>query len=363
MLEKLAEKMTLKVSISNETVIRVMTLVLAFFLGLQLLYELRPALTLLAVAFFLALALNPPVSYLARRLPGGSRALATAVSYLAVISALALVIYATVPPLVSQSKDFFEKFPTYAEELKHGNGILAKQVDTFGLEDDIERFQSEYKERVPDAGGPIFNLFQRISANVLSVLTVFVLAFFMLVEGPQWLRRFNEMQPKSKREHRTALLNKMHGVVTGYVNGQLLVAFIGGVTALTAMSVLKLFGIEIPFIIPMAAIIFLTGLIPLIGNTLGAIVVVGVSLFSTLLGAIIMAVFFLVYQQIENNAIQPVIQSKAVELSPLLILVAAILGVTLAGFLGALLAIPVAGCIKVLLYDSVEERRQKAQHK
>lgn len=360
MLQKLAEKMTLRVSMSNHTLIRLLLVALVFILGLQFLYATRSALTLVVVAFFLALALNPPVSWLSRRLPGNSRGLATAVAYLAVLLFLGLIIYATVPPLVSQTRDFIDKLPDYAEELKDGDSFAARQVERFQLADEIDEFESWATSNLSDVAGPIFSLLQRIGANLISVITVLVLTFFMLVEGPQWMRRFLALQPKSKRAHRQALAERMYRVVTGYVNGQLIVAFIAATSALTIMSVLKVFNIDIPFIIPLSAIVLITGLIPLIGNTLGAVIVVAVSLFESIPAAIIMAVFFLIYQQIENNAIQPVIQARSVEMTPLMILIAAIFGVTVAGLLGALLAIPVAGCLRILFNDYVDRHKLRS---
>lgn len=361
MLHKLAEKMTLRVSMTNHTLVRLMIVILGFVLGLQFIYATRSALTLVVVAFFLALALNPPVSWLSQRLPGNSRGLATAVAYLVVLLFISLIIYATVPPLITQTRDFIDKLPTYAQELKTGDSFAAKQVERFKLADEIDEFEGWATENLQDAAGPIFSLLQRIGANLVSVITVLVLTFFMLVEGPQWMRRFLELQPKTKRAHRKAIAERMYRVVTGYVNGQLLVAFIASVSALTVMSVLKLFNIDIPFIIPLSAIILITGLIPLIGNTLGAVIVVAVALFESVPAAIIMAVFFLIYQQVENNAIQPVIQARSVEMTPLMILVAAIFGVTLAGLLGALLAIPVAGCLRIVFNDYVDRHKLRSR--
>lgn len=363
MFKSFSEKMTLKVTVSNKTVVRVLALVVAFSLGMQLLYTTRTALTLIIVSAFLAIALNPSVSFLSRRLPGNSRVLGTAIAYLAVLSAIGSILYATVPPLVMQTGQFVEKLPVYVENLKTGEGFASQQVARFELSDELDSLEDQLTDRLSRAGGPLFSILQRISANVVSTITVLVLTFFMLVEGPLWKDKLLLLQPKSQREHRHDLAQRMYRVVTGYVNGQLLVAFIASAAALTMMSVLRLFSINIPFIIPLSAIIFITGLIPLIGNTLGAVIVVAVALFASLPAALIMAVFFLVYQQIENNAIQPVIQARSVEMTPLTILVAAIIGVSAAGLLGALLAIPVAACLRILLNDYVLQHRYKAAEK
>jgi predicted PurR-regulated permease PerM len=145
----------------------------------------------------------------------------------------------------------------------------------------------------------------------------------------------------------------MYNVVTGYVNGQLLIASIAGLTSLVAMVV-----VGIPNAIALAGVVALTGLIPLIGATLGAVIIVAVALFQSLGQAVFMLIFFIVYQQVENNAIQPYVQSKALEISPLLVLVAVIIGVSLGGLLGGFLAIPVAACARILLLDYIEQRNQ-----
>lgn len=349
MLDKLVEKMTIKVSVSNKTLMRIMLAIIGFILLINFVMATRSAITFVVVSFFLALALNPPVSALSKRLPSNSRGLATAIAYVSVIAVIGFILYAMVPPLVRQTRTFINNLPTYVENIKNGDNFAARQVDRFKLEDDLENIQSQASQRLSGIGGPVFSILQRVTANIITVLTVLVLTFFMLVEGPAWADRFLLLQPKSKRKERRDLAQKMYRVVTGYVNGQLLVALMAGLSALTMMSVLKVFDINIPFILPLATVIFVTGLIPLIGNTLGAVIVVTVALFESLPAAIVMLVFFLLYQQIENNVVQPIIQARAVDLSPLMVLVAAVFGITLAGFLGALLAIPVAGCIRVLI--------------
>ena len=133
------------------------------------------------------------------------------------------------------------------------------------------------------------------------MFTILVLTFFMLVEGPKWIERFWAIHPREHRSHRQHIAQKMYAVVVGYVNGQLLVAFIAAMSALVMMTILKLFGIDIPFIIPMSAIVGLFGLIPLIGATLGAVLVVAVALFESVAAAVIMAIFFLIYQQVLSN--------------------------------------------------------------
>jgi predicted PurR-regulated permease PerM len=146
----------------------------------------------------------------------------------------------------------------------------------------------------------------------------------------------------------------MYNIVTGYVNGQLLIASIAGLSSLVMMVIIGL-----PNPIALAGVVALTALLPLIGATLGAVLVVIVALFQSLTQAILMLVFFIIYQQIENNAIQPYVQSRALDISPLLVLVAVIVGIQLGGLVGGFLAIPIAACVKILALDYVQQRNKR----
>lgn len=359
----LKDKMTIKVTVSNKTIVRIMAVVLSFVIGLTFLYVTRQALVLIAVAFFLALALNPPVSNIAKRLPSGSRGLATAISYLAVLAVLAMLAYAVIPPLIRESRNLIDKLPVYIEDLKTDDNFIANTAQNLGIVDDLSSAQEEITEKLSEAGGPFLGFLQRLSSSAVAILTILVLTFFMLVEGPRWMGYLWELHPKEYRKRRQELAGKMYRVVTGYVNGQLLIASIAAFSTLIILTVLRLFDINIPFPIPLAALVGLFGLIPLIGATIGSVVVIIVALFESVAAAIIMLVFFIIYQQIENNAIQPIIQAKTVDMSPLMILIVAIIGVTLAGLLGAVLAIPVAASLKILLNDYIERHHLASKTK
>jgi predicted PurR-regulated permease PerM len=152
----------------------------------------------------------------------------------------------------------------------------------------------------------------------------------------------------------------MYRVVSAYVNGQVLIAAIAATGALVALLVLAAF-FDVPYslALPLSGVIFITSMIPMIGATIGTIIVTLVLLFSDISAAFIFMAYFIVYQQIENNLVQPAVQSRSVELTALSVLAAVLVGVYLLGILGALLAIPIAGCIRVLVNDFVEHRHDK----
>jgi len=199
-----------------------------------------------------------------------------------------------------------------------------------------------------------------VGTAVISTITVLVLTFMMLIEGPGWFEKIIAIQPKDKRESRRALARRMYRVVTNYVNGQVIVAFIAGTFALIGLMVASnVFNVSINAV-ALAAIIMLFGLLPLIGATIGAVIVVLACLLVSAPLAITMGIYFIIYQQIENLTIQPYVQSKTNSLTPLTVFVAALIGANLGGIMGAFVAIPVAGCIRILVSDYYSKRSVQA---
>lgn len=348
-----------KLDIDNRTIVRVALVVASIWLGLQAVFLMRTALIWLLIAFFLAMALNPPVSYIAKRIPGNSRALATGISYVVVLGVLGTFLASTLPPLVTETRNLVNTIPSRVEELRQSSrdGFIADIIDKYDLTDEAQQLAANLTSRLGDIGGPIVSGIGKVTSSLVAFITILVLTFLMLVEGPQWLELFWSYHPKARREHNKQLALRMYGVVTSYVNGQLLIASIAGLASLVAMVL-----VDIPNPIALAGVIVMTGLIPLIGATLGAVIIVIVALFQSVGQALIMLIFFVIYQQIENNAIQPYVQSKSLEISPLLVFVAVILGVQSGGLLGGFLAIPVAACLRIIAldYSSQQELKKKA---
>ncbi len=349
-------KSDVTVTFSNRTIVRVIVLIVATLLGLQLLKTIAQPLILIFVAFFLALALNPAVSWIAGKLKSNSRVRATGAAYILVLAVLISFFSLVIPPLVSETRDFVTDLPATIDSFKTQDSTLAEFVRNNNLDQQLSDLSNDFRNRFSDFRQPLINTAGRIGSMLISTVTVLVLTFMMLVEGPRWLERLLAIQPAAKRERYKKLSTKMYRAVTGYVNGQLLVALIGAGFALVALLIAStVLDVSINAV-ALAGIVALTGLIPLIGNTLGAVLVVLVCLFSSATLAIVMAVFFLIYQQVENATIQPYIQAKTNELTPLLVFIAALLGANIAGLLGALVAIPTASCIKILLEDFYARR-------
>jgi predicted PurR-regulated permease PerM len=259
---------------------------------------------------------------------------------------------------VRQTADFITDVPSTINEFQNQDSTLANFVRRYNLNEQLNDLSRDFSRRViPQVRGEIFSTATRIGSTIVSVITVLVLTFMMLVEGPLWIRRFWALQPSRNREHNKILARKMYRVVTGYVNGQLLVAIIAGAFALVALLITStLLDVSINAV-ALAGIIALTGLIPMIGATIGAVIVVFISLLASAPLALIMAIFFLIYQQIENVTIQPYIQSRQNELTPLLVFIAALVGVGFGGILGAFIAIPAAGCIKIGIEEYLTRKK------
>lgn len=348
--------MKVKLDVENKTIIRIFLLMAGIWLSIQLLYQIRHGLLLLLLSFVLALALNKPVSYMASRIKWGGRGLATGIAYLVVILILGTFLYVVTPPIVNESTKFFNTIPQTIEDLKDtsNGGVISEFIDKYDLEDEANDFVKNATSEVSNLASPIVSGVGKVSAGLISMITVLVLTFFMLVEGPDWAEKFWKFTPKKDLEHNKMLARKMQSVVTGFVNGQLLLALMAGVSSLIMMLILGL-----PNAVALAGIVMLFALIPMIGTITGAIIVVLVSMTQSFVTAMIMLAFFIIYQQIENNTLQPYIQSKAVDLSPLLILVSAIFGFSLGGVLGGFLAIPIAAAGQVLVKDYFEQKALK----
>ncbi|MGB3023466.1 MAG: AI-2E family transporter [Candidatus Saccharimonadales bacterium] len=362
--------MKVHIDVDRKTFINFGLVVLVFVTSLFLIIKAREPLAIIGVSIFLALALNPPVSYIARRLPGRSRVMATALSYIAVLAFLGTTLFLVVPPVVEQSSKFASTVPEIIDQVTSQRHLIDDFVTRYGLEQQldssIENAKSQASAVANDIGKVLVNGATGLFNGALTMIFILVLTFLMLIEGPDWMKKiWGLYQDPVRLERHRSVVSKMYRVVVGYVNGQLLVALIAAMTSLVVILLLSLlFPLPANLALPLATIIFLMDLIPMVGATLGAVVVTLILSLNDTTAAIIFAVYFFVYQQVENNFIAPVIQSKKVELSALSVLVAILIGVSIFGLIGGLISIPIAGCIRVLMVDYLEhaekERAEKA---
>jgi predicted PurR-regulated permease PerM len=187
---------------------------------------------------------------------------------------------------------------------------------------------------------------------VAAVVTITFLTLFMLLEGPSWVQASIDMLPEERRPRWRAIADDIYRMVGRYVTGNLLISLIAGV-----VTTIVLLALGVPFALALGLVVAILDLIPLAGATLGAIVVTLVALSHSVTAAVVVLVFFVVYQQIENHVLQPLIYGRTVRLSPLAILISVLIGSQVAGVVGALAAIPVGGTVQILLDNWRDSRR------
>jgi predicted PurR-regulated permease PerM len=237
------------------------------------------------------------------------------------------------------------------DQVHNQDSSLGKFIRDHHLQGQVDKLSQQLSARVDNFSGTAISTISHIGSSLFAVLTVIVLTVMMLAEGPRWRRIFEQLIPDRHTKRSRRLAHDMHRVIQGYVNGQVLLATIA---SLLIVPMLFILGISKP--LALMVIIFICGLIPMVGHTIGAVIVTTVALFHSLPAAIIILVYYILYQQIENYVVQPRIQANATNMSALLVFISVILGVNFGGLLGGLVAIPVAGCIRVAVLDYLESR-------
>jgi predicted PurR-regulated permease PerM len=334
--------------ISGRTVLKVLAITAAFFGLLAVAWQVRLQLVWIGTAFFLSVALNPLVEKLARFMPRKSRSLAVASVFVLAGSVLAFLLVALVPPLVQQTQHLVTNTPRYTDDLVHGNSVVSEQIRAYHLVERVKDSQNELLRYVSSAGGSFISIVQRVFASFAAALTILVLTIFMLLEGPRWLAVFWHLVPAKRREHAQALANQMYKAVTGYVTGYLMMSlFAAGLT----MILLSILGV--PYAIPLGILVGIFDWLPLVGATIGAAIVVIAALFESTTAGLVMLAFFLIYQQVENHILQPLVQGRTVKMSPLLVLISVLIGIGVGGILGAIVAIPAGASVQILVRDLV----------
>jgi predicted PurR-regulated permease PerM len=340
------------VQISARTVAKILLTTVAVVGGLYLVWQIRSVIGIVFVALFLAVALGPAVDFFERRLRG-RRAIAILLTYLSLVSFVGLIGFLVVPPIVEQTAKFVENVPEYVADLRD-NSQIRKLDQKYDVTHRLEQEAAKLPARFGDAASTLQALVAGVFTAVITIVTVLVLAFFFLLDGRRlfaWTVR--ELGPvRGPRAQRIA--EDVYRSVGGYVTGNLVISLIAGVSTYLVLTVLG-----VPFAMPLAVLMAFLDLIPLVGASIaGAVIAIVAGLGGDFpADLIVWGVFFLVYQQIENNLLQPLIYRRTVALHPLLVIVAILVGANLLGIVGALLAIPIAGAIQIVVKDWWRGRR------
>ena len=357
--------MKVRIEIDTKTFVRFWLVVIGFAFAILAIYSARTALIILGVAFFLALALNAPVTQLAKRLPGRSRVAGTALAYVLVVAILGTFIFLVVPPVAQQTMKFADTVPGLVENARSQWTGLNTFVEKYNLQPQVDRAVESFRGNATgwaaDIGRNILAGVGSVVGALTSLLLVLVLSFLMLVEGPMWMKRIWGIygDPQRMERHRS-VARRMYGVVTGYVTGQLTVSAIGALASgLVVFALSFFFNIPANLALPTVAIAFTLSLIPMFGATIGGILISLLLAFNDVTAAVVFIIFFVVYQQVENNFVSPTIQSKKVELSALAVLASVTIGLYMFGLAGGIISIPIAGCEKVLLDEYLSRARHR----
>jgi predicted PurR-regulated permease PerM len=330
------------------TIARIVLTALLIVGAIYLVWLLRTPIGYVILATFIAITLSGPVNLLARRM---RRGIAIAIVYFCVLvvapTAIGLIV---VPPIVDQATSLADKAPQYAQDLQdyvNKNKRLRELNKKYDITEKVKDQAEKLPSKIGDAASTLSSIGLGLVNSAFALVQVIILSIFIVAGGRSWLDRFVEWRRPREAERIKALADRVARTFGNYIGGALLQALIAGVTSFVVMEILG-----VPFAAPLAVLTFFLDLIPLVGATIGAIVVGIVTVFNDFpTTTIIWAVFAIVYQQVENTLIQPQIQRRAVEVHPFAVLVGVLCGATLFGIIGALLAIPVLASGQLVLRE------------
>src|SRR3954468_1582494 len=330
-------------TLTPRVIFRTLLILLGFAISLWLVYLLRKPISWVLIAVFLAVALSGPVNWLNRRM---RRGFAITIVYLLLLLIPIGIAGLVIPPLVTQGNNLIEDLPTYVQDVQdfaNKNRQLRSLERNYNITEKLQAQAEKLPTRVGDAANVLGNIGLGVVNSLFALFTILVLTAFLLGSGRTWIDRALELRPEGHAVRLRRAFEHMGRAVGAYVGGVLAQATVAAVCAYTVLAILG-----VPFRAALAIVIFFADLVPLVGATIGAVVVGVVTIFVDFPTAtIVWVIYSIVYQQIENTLIQPQIQRRAVNVHPFIVLVAVLFGSTLLGVLGALVAIPIAASVPI----------------
>jgi len=343
------------VLIRPRTVLSVAGVLVGLALALWIVWAARQVLAWVFVAMFLALAVDPAVRGLQRHTGLSRRGAAVAVVFTSLTGLWVGLGFLLIAPLVDQVTGLVDAAPGYVHDLTAGRGPLGFLQTRYHIVDKVQQATRDNGFGLTSGATTALSITRGVLTTIAAVVTIMFLTLFMVLEGPAWVERALGLVPEDRRGHWRGVLRRMAQTVSGYVTGNLLISLIAG-----SASALVLVLLGVPYALALGLLVAILDLIPLAGATLAGIVIVTVAALHSVSAGIIVAIFFVLYQQLENHLLQPLVYGRTVELSPLTVLIAVLIGAEVAGVLGALSAIPVAGTLQILITETLAERRRAA---
>jgi predicted PurR-regulated permease PerM len=344
---------------SREVLVRPRTLLvvaataIGVTVGVWIVIEARQVITWFLIAVLFAIALMPAVDLLERR--GLPNSAAVSLVCLAALVVVGLIAWAFIPPLVQQTTALIEKLPDAIHQITAGRGPLGFLQSDYGLADKArEALEHQTGGSVLGFTAPALGIVKGVLTAVAATVAIFFLVFFLLREGRRWVEAGLDLVPAASRPRWERILAGVTRTIRGYVTGNLLISLIAGLVAFVTFE-----ATGIPYAVPLALLVAVLDLIPLVGATIATVVAAAVALAQGIVPFVIVLAVLIVYQQIENHLLQPFVYGRTVQLSPLTVLVAVLVGGEIAGIVGALIAIPIAGSLQVVLLELIAARRER----
>jgi predicted PurR-regulated permease PerM len=336
------------------TILVAILAVAAFYLAGKVIYRLKDVLLLLAVAGFLALILNPVVGFFERHLVKRRGLAVTVVGFLMILVFFGLLV-AFGYPLVNAITHLANNLPTYVNNAEHGKGWLGKLIQHYHVQQWVQQNSSKLVTFGQNLSQPALAVGKGAFSLLIELVTIFILVLLLLLEGPKLRRGTLSLLSPGQAEEAQAVASEVNRSVIGFMLGNFLTSITAGIVVLIDLAVLG-----VPFPLLWGLWVALVDFLPMIGGALAGIPTVIFATFHSLTAGIITLVVFVVYTQLENHILNPVIMSKTVRISPLLVLVAVLVGASLGdwvgglfgGFVAALLAIPIAGAFQVVVREA-----------
>lgn len=327
-------------------------IVLGLVAALEFVLLAQAGLTLIAIALFLALALNPAVEFFQRR--GLPRGLAVAAVYMFAVLVFALLALVFITPLVTQITNFVDGLPGLVHDLTKGRGPLGFLERKYHVVERVRKATgNQGSGALTGAASPALGVAKGVVTTLGGIIVIAFLTLFMLLEGPEWRRQLDELIPIRHRALVERIGAGVYRSVSGFVTGNLVASLLAGLFATAILLV-----VGVPYAIPLGLFTAIVELIPYIGPAVVTVILTLVAVTVGPVAAVVVLALMLLYHMVEGHSLRPIIYGRALKLSPLAVLIAILLGIEVAGILGALAAIPIAGSIQVVISELLDHRRR-----